>query len=165
MTIERTLVLIKPDGVQRGLVGEILTRFEKAGLKIVGMKMKWADPEFAKLHYTEDITIRRGEAVRNMLVDFISSGPVVAFVLEGIHAIEIVRKIVGATEPRAATPGTIRADYAHVSYKHADVNNIAVKNLIHASSDENDAKAEVSLWFTDEELHSYPTVHDVHIFQ
>ena len=165
MTIERTLVLIKPDGVQRGLVGELINRFERSGLKLVGMKMEWANAEFAKKHYTEDISIRRGEHVRNLLVDFISSGPVVAFVLEGIHAIEIVRKIVGGTEPRSAVPGTIRADYAHVSYAHADENAIAVKNLIHASSDSDDAKNEIALWFTDKELHSYSSVHDLHILQ
>lgn len=165
MTIERTLVLIKPDGVQRSLAGEIISRFEKVGLKIVGMKMQWVNTDFAKKHYTEDIAIRRGEHVRKVLVEFISSGPVIAFVLEGVHAIEIVRKMVGGTEPRAAVPGTIRGDYAHVSYKHADEKEIAVKNLIHASADEKDASVEVPLWFSEEELHSYPTVHDVHIFQ
>jgi len=89
--IERTFVMIKPDGVKRSLVGEILSRFEKVGLKVIGMKMTWVDEDFAKKHYTEDITIRRGEKVRNNLVTFLKEGPVIAFVLEGIEAIEIVR--------------------------------------------------------------------------
>ena len=95
--IERTFVMIKPDGVERNLTGDIISRFEKVGLKIVGMKMCWVDKDFARKHYTEDITIRRGEKVRNLLVDFIKNGPVVAIVLEGVEAIEVVRKLVGST--------------------------------------------------------------------
>jgi nucleoside-diphosphate kinase len=163
MTLERTLVLIKPDGVQRALIGRITSRFEDAGLKIVGAKMMWADEEFARKHYTEDIEKRRGKHVRDYLADFIKSGPVMAYVLEGVNAIENVRKIVGDTEPRAALPGTIRGDFAHVSYAHCDANKQVVKNLIHASSDKKDAEYEVKLWFKPEELHSYKTVHDVHV--
>ncbi len=161
--IERTLVLVKPDGVQRSLVGNIISRFENAGLKIVGMRMYWADKDFAKKHYTEDITIRRGEKVRTLLVDFLVEGPVIAMVLEGVNAIENVRKIVGATEPKAAQPGTIRGDFCHVSYSYADKKEAAVRNVIHASSDEKDAKTEVALWFKEDELHSYRTVHDIHL--
>ncbi|MFH1916879.1 MAG: nucleoside-diphosphate kinase [Nanoarchaeota archaeon] len=161
--IERTLVLVKPDGVQRSLVGRIVQRFEDAGFKIVGMKMVWADKEFAKKHYTEDITKRRGEHVRNYLLDFISEGPVIAMCLEGVHAIENVRKIVGSTEPKAAPPGTIRGDFSHQSYSYCDSHKKVVKNLIHASSDADDAKREVDVWFAKDELHSYKTVHDVHI--
>lgn len=161
--IERTLVLIKPDGVQRALVGRIISRFEDAGLKIVGMKMVWVDKDFAKKHYTEDITVRRGEKVRNQLLDFLQIGPVVAFCLEGVNAIENVRKMVGSTEPKSALPGTIRGDFAHVSYHYADTNKKVVKNLIHASSDAADAKREVELWFTEKELHTYKSVHDAHI--
>ena len=161
--IERTLVLIKPDGVQRCLVGKILQRFENAGLKIIGMKMQWVDKEFAKRHYTEDISKRRGEKVRNLLLGFITEGPVIAFVLEGINAIENVRKIVGSTEPKSAQPGTIRGDFCHVSYSYADGKEIAVKNIIHASSDKDDAENEIKLWFEDKELNSYKTVHDIHI--
>lgn len=162
--IERTLVLIKPDGVQRCIVGKILQRFEDAGLKIVGMKMKYVDKTFAAKHYTEDIAIRRGEHVRELLLDFLSSGPVVALVLEGVNAIENVRKMVGETQPLKAAPGTIRGDFTHVSYAYADEKKLAIKNVIHASADEKDAKAEVSLWFTDDELHSYKTVHDAHVY-
>ena len=158
--MEKTLVLIKPEGVQRHLVGKILTRFEDAGLKIVGMKQVWVDKEFAKKHYTKNITERRGEKVREMLLDYITEGPVVAIVLEGVNAIENVRKIIGGTEPKASPPGTIRGDFAHVSFAYADANNIPVKNLIHASGNEEDAKKEVPLWFTNKELHSYKTVQD-----
>ena len=161
--IEKTLVLIKPDGVQRSLMGSIISRFENAGLKIIGMKMKWINKEFAMKHYTEDIEKRRGKIVRDKLIDFITQGPVLAMCLEGVNAIENVRKLVGDTEPRKSMPGTIRGDLAHVTYDYADGKNIAVKNLIHASSDKNDAEYELKLWFSDEELHSYKTVHDVHI--
>ncbi len=161
--IERTLVLIKPDGVQRALVGRIIARFEDAGYKIVGMKFVWADEDFAKRHYTEDLAIRRGEHVRARMVRFIREGPVVAMALEGVNSIEGVRKIVGETEPRKAAPGTIRGDFAHVSYAYADSKEAPVKNLIHASADAKDAAAEVPLWFSDKELHTYRTVHDVHI--
>jgi nucleoside-diphosphate kinase len=159
--MERTLVLVKPEGVKRHLVGKIVSRFEDAGLKIIGMKQVWVDKEFAKKHYTQDIAERRGEKVREMLLDYIIEGPVMAFVLEGINAIENVRKIVGGTEPKSAPPGTIRGDFAHVSYAHADANNLPVKNLIHASGDEKDAKVEVPLWFTDKELHTYQTIQDL----
>ncbi len=160
---ERTLVLLKPDAVQRGLMGKVISRFEDAGLKIVGMKMVYSDKEFSKKHYTEDIAIRRGEHVRQKLVDFFEIGPVVAICLEGINAIENVRKMIGSTEPKAAAPGTIRGDFAHVSYAYADAKNVVVKNLVHASGDAKDAAHEVPLWFSDKELHSYRSVHDVHI--
>lgn len=161
--IERTLVLIKPDGVQRSLVGRILQRFEDAGLKISGMKMVWADEEYAKRHYTDDISKRRGEHVRKYLLDFIKEGPIIAFVLEGVNAIENVRKMVGSTEPKAALPGTIRGDFSHTSYAYCDDKKKVVKNLIHASSDAADAEREVAIWFAKHELHSYKTVHDIHI--
>jgi nucleoside-diphosphate kinase len=161
MATQRTLVLVKPEGVQRHLVGKIITRFEDAGLKIVGMKQVWADEELAKKHYTEDIAQRRGEKVRNALLKYITEGPVVAICLEGINAIENVRKIVGGTEPKSAPPGTIRGDFAHVSFAHADENDLPVKNLIHASSDEKDAQHEVALWFSEKELHSYKTIQDL----
>ena len=160
--IERTLVLIKKDGLERGLVGKITTRFEDAGFKIVGSKMVQVDEEFAKKHYTEDLAKRRGEHVRKYLTEFIKSGPVIVYVLEGVHAIENVRKMVGETEPRAARPGTIRGDFAHVSYAHCDNKKQVVKNLIHASADKKDAEYEVKLWFKPEELCSYKRVDEVH---
>jgi len=133
--IEKTLVLIKSDGVLRGLMGEIISRFEKAGLKIIGMKMQWIDKEFAQKHYTEDITKRRGEKVRTMLIDYVTTGPIVAIVIEGVDAIENVRKIVGPTESKSALPGTIRGDYAHMNYVYADSSDEnSLKNVIHAFS-------------------------------
>lgn len=162
--IEKTLVLIKPDGVKRGLIGELIQRFEQRGLKVVGMKMVWAKEELAKKHYTEDISKRRGEHVRNYLVEFLKEGPVVAIVLQGISAIEIVRKIVGDTEPRKALPGTIRGDYAHVSYDFADSKKMVVRNIVHASSDKKDAEYEVNLWFKPEEIYDYKTAHEEHVF-
>lgn len=161
--IERTLVLVKPDGVERGLIGECIKRFEQRGFKIVGMKMVWTDKDHAMKHYTEDIAKRNGEHVRDYLLEFITSGPVVAMVIEGVNAIENVRKIVGSTEPKAALPGTIRGDFTHVSYGYADDKKIVIKNLIHASSDKEDSDSEIPLWFNDNELHTYDTTHDKHI--
>lgn len=163
MKIERTLVLVKPDGVERGIVGQIITRFEQAGLKMVGLRLETVDEDFAKKHYTEDIAKRRGEKVRSHMVKMLSSGPVVAMVLEGIEAIPLVRKMVGPTEPKVAEPGTIRGDFAHVSYAYADAKEIGVRNVIHASSSEEDASSEISLWFAQTDLHSYTSVHDRHI--
>jgi len=161
--IERTLVVIKPDGVERSLTGKIIARFEEAGLKIVALKMLHADRKMAMRHYTEDLARRRGEHIRNIMIDYISAGPVVAAVLEGVEAIEVVRKITGDTEPRVALPGTIRGDFTHMSYKHADSRKGPVKNVIHASSDKEDAKREIELWFGKDEIHSYKSVNDVHI--
>lgn len=163
LIIERTLVLIKPDGVERGLIGDIVKRFEQRGFKIIGLKMAFIDENFAKKHYTEDIAIRRGEHVRRYNVDFLTSGPVVAIVLEGVNAIENIRKIVGDTEPRKALPGTIRGDFSHVSYQYCDDKKCVVKNVIHASADKNDAERELKLWFKDSELYRYNSVHDKHI--
>jgi nucleoside-diphosphate kinase len=156
--IEKTLVLIKPDGVQRSLAGEIITRFEKVGLKIIGMKMVWVNKEFAKKHYKAHVDKPFYAGLESMITE----GPVIAIVLEGIHAVELVRKIVGPTEPKSALPGTIRGDYAHVSYSYADKKGIAIKNLVHASANNDEAKAEIEIWFKKEELHSYRTVHEVH---
>jgi len=161
--IEQTFVMIKPDGVKRAIVGDVIQRFEKAGLKLIGMKMLHLSGDFARKHYTEDIAIRRGERVREDLIKFVTEGPVVAMCWEGISAIEVVRKIVGTTEPKSAQPGTIRGDYAHVSFSYADNKKIAVKNVIHASGDPEDAEREIRLWFSVDELHKYKNVHDEHI--
>lgn len=154
--IEKTLVLIKPDGVSRSLTGEIFARFEKSGLKIVGLKMLQATKELVGNHYTEeDIGARLGEKIRNLLIDFVTEGPVVAGVIEGDEAIEVVRKMCGATEPKSALPGTIRGDYSHHSYGYADEAGTAVRNVIHASSDKDAAKAEINVWFAENEIVSY----------
>ncbi len=162
--IEKSLVLLKPDAVQRSLMGRIVQRFEDAGLKIIGLKMVWIDEDFAKKHYF-DVAQRRGEKVFKLMVKFLAHGPVVAICIEGVNAIENVRKLVGATEPKSANPGTIRGDFAHISYSYADAKNLGVKNLIHASGSTDDAKIEIPLWFSPKELHSYKTVHDLHIFE
>jgi nucleoside-diphosphate kinase len=156
--LDQTLVLIKPDGVQRGLSGEIIHRFERVGLKIVGIKMFWVNKEFAKKHYKAHVDKPFYKGLEAMITE----GPVIAMVLEGIHAVELVRKMVGGTEPKSAAPGTIRGDYAHVSYEYADKKGIAIKNLIHASGNKEEAKTEVELWFDKKELHSYKTVHEIH---
>ena len=164
MTKEKTLILIKPDGIIRNLVGKIIMRFEDAGLKIVGMKMKWLDEEFAKKHYDESISKKHGERVRQDLIDYVRSGPVIAIVLEGVDGINVARKIVGSTYPNESPSGTIRGDFAHISKSFANNNKLSVKNLIHASANSDDAKREIPLWFDDKELHSYKTVHDIICF-
>lgn len=156
--IEKTFVAIKPDGVQRGFIGQIIQRFENVGLKIVGMKMKWVDPEFAKRHYKAHV---EKDFYKN-LEKFITEGPVVAMVLEGIHAVETVRKIVGPTEPKEALPGTIRGDFAHHSYAYADKKGISVKNIIHAAGTIKEAEEEIKIWFSIDELYEYKTVHELH---
>ena len=161
--IERTLVLLKPDAVQRCVIGEIISRFEKAGLKIIGMKMNYVSEDQARKHYDEDLEKRRGKEVRDSNIRFITSGPIISICFEGIHAVEIIRKLIGSTEPKSALPGTIRGDYAHMSYSHADKVKKAIPNLIHASDSSESAKKEIKLWFADKELHSYKTVHDLHI--
>ena len=158
--IESTLVLLKPDTVQRGLIGEIISRFERTGLKIVGCKLIWIDRDQSKKHYSAHVAKKfyRG------LEDYIVSGPVLALAIEGVHAVENVRKMVGPTEPLKAPPGTIRGDYAHVSMAHADQTGKSVANLIHASGTVQEAQEEVALWFKPNELHSYKTVHEEHVF-
>lgn len=153
MEFEQTLVLLKPDTIERGLVGEITQRFERVGLKIVGLKMLLPTQQHAEQHYTEDLAIRRGQHVRKAMVDMLTSGPVIAMVLEGIEAVELVRKMIGSTEPKSSAPGTIRGDYAHVSFKHVDAApDTKLYNLIHGSANLEEAKQEIAVWFTPEEL-------------
>lgn len=158
--IERSLIIIKPDGVERGLVGEILKRFENAGLKIVAMKMVWIDSKFAEKHYAA----HKSKLFFRELVDFITEGPVVAFVLEGVHAVDNVRRLVGSTSPHEAAPGTIRGDFAHLSMAYASKKGLGGKNIVHASGTKKEADDEIKLWFTKDELHSYQTVHEKHVF-
>lgn len=158
---ERTLVLIKPEGVKNALVGKILTRFEDAGLKIIGIKMLWADEEKASQHYTQDIADRHGKEVRNLLLKHIQEGPIIAMIMEGVEAIATVRKIVGSTYPNEALPGTIRGDFGHVSRTYANAHKMPVRNLIHASANKEDAKNEIPIWFSESDLHSYKTIHDL----
>ncbi len=159
--MERTLIVVKPDGVQRSLVGRLLQRFEDVGFKIVGMKMVWIDADFAKKHYY-DLAERRGEHVLNNMVDLMTEGPVVAVVLEGVDAAENVRRIVGSTEPKSAAPGTIRGDFAHHSFAYTDDKSKGIRNLIHASGDAKEAAQEIKLWFDDKEIHAYATDQEKH---
>jgi nucleoside-diphosphate kinase len=139
---ERTLVLIKPDGVQRLLVGRILARFEERGLKIVGLKLVKVDRALAERHYA----VHRGKPFFEGLLAFITSAPLVALALEGPRAIGVVRSMVGSTRPEEAAPGTIRGDLALET----------AQNLIHASDGVETATAELALWFGDGELLDYP---------
>jgi nucleoside-diphosphate kinase len=138
---ERTLVLVKPDGVQRLLVGRVLTRFEERGLKLVGLKLVHVSRELAERHYA----IHSARPFFGSLVDFITSSPLVVLALEGPNAISVVRAMVGATRPNEATPGTIRGDYALET----------AQNLIHASDGPETAVAELELWFAPGELVDY----------
>lgn len=144
--MERTLVIIKPDGVQRGLIGEITHRLERRGLKIVGMKLMTISSELAQKHYG----VHQGKPFYEGLVQYITSGPVVVLALEGKKAIETVRNTVGATNPAAAAPGTIRADLA------VEIG----RNLIHASDSPESAENEVKLFFGNETLESWDRASD-----
>jgi nucleoside-diphosphate kinase len=154
---ERTLVILKPDAVQRGLVGRLIQRFEDAGLKVIGMKMKQMDPDFTRRHYF-DLEERFGPSVYQATAVFMQQGPVIAFVLEGAEAVGNVRRIVGKTFPNESTPGSIRGDFAHASKAYAEANHQVVANLVHASSNVEEAKYEIELWFDPSELYSYQTL-------
>ncbi len=160
--MERTLIILKPDAVQRGLMGEIISRFERAGLKIIGGKMIHPDEAHYHHHYEtiSKIASRRGEDVYHKNTAFMMSGPVLAIALEGVEAVELVRKMVGDTEPKAAAPGTIRGDYAHMSITHANDHGTGLPNLIHASGNSNEAQQEIEHWFKEDELFDYKTAHD-----
>lgn len=148
--VERTFVAIKPDAVKRGLVGNIVSRFEDAGFKIMGMKMVQATDQLLEQHYEEHVD----KPFYEDLADYMKQGPVVAMVLEGVHAAENVRKIVGDTSARDAHPATIRGQYAHMSMDHADETESKYKNIIHASEPE-EAEREIEIWFEEDELHDY----------
>ena len=182
--MEQTLVILKPDAVQRQIVGEIITRFERAGLKLVGMKMLEATYEMAKKHYPDDLIPIVGEKTKKdwdaygieydestedigkMIVEatrkFLMETPVIAMVLEGGHAVEVVRKMVGSTGPKDSLPGTIRGDYAHLSLGRASILKKGAANIIHASGNVKEAKDEIDHWFSANELFSYKTVHESH---
>jgi nucleoside-diphosphate kinase len=157
---ERTLVILKPDAVARGMAGRILQRFEDASLKIIGMKMRWLDADFTRKHYF-DLEERLGAAVYNATAGFMQRGPVIAFVLEGEDAVATVRKLVGVTYPNEAQPGSIRGDFAHQSKAVATATGKPVANLVHASGNRDEAKYEVDLWFDESELYGYRTAAEV----
>jgi nucleoside-diphosphate kinase len=182
---ERTLVIVKPDGVQRSLIGEIIGRLERVGLKLVAMKMAVPTAEMVEQHYTLDPNWRRvtgekrvksakekGEVLKtedpmeitavilNHLKNYMTSGPVVMMVWQGAHAAAIVRKIVGGTEPLSTDVGTIRGDYVLDSYTMSDTDGRAIRNLIHASGSAAEGEAEIKHWFKPEEIIDYRLVQE-----
>jgi nucleoside-diphosphate kinase len=162
--MERTLVILKPDAIKRGVSGEILQRFEKAGLKIIGAKMLQPDYDHYYHHYEgiSKMVSRRGKEAFEVTLAMMQEGPVIAVVLEGIKAVSLVRKMVGDTEPEKAAPGTIRGDYAHMGFEHSNKEGIGVPNVIHASGDKDEAAAEIEHWFSQAELFDYEAVHEVY---
>ncbi len=190
---ERTLVLIKPDGVKRGLIGEILRRIEQRGLKIIAMRMFVASAADLTKHYSDsDENLKAmgektlanyqkygidphkeigtsdpvviGGKVRSWLVDFMTSGPIVKIVVQGIHAVEMTRKIVGSTMPSQAEMGTIRGDYSVDSSVLANHEQRAIRNIVHASGNPGEAETEIGLWFTPQEIHEYQRAEEAVMF-
>lgn len=182
---ERTLVFIKPDGVQRSLIGEIIKRFEQVGLKLSAVKMLVPTEDFIEKHYTLDPEWRRvtgektikgytdkgleppstdpfaiTEIILNNLKKYVTSGPVIAMVWQGAHAVKIVRKITGGTEPLTSDVGTIRGDYVLDSYQMGDVDGRAVRNLLHASGSVEEAEMEIKHWFSSEEIVDYRLIQE-----
>jgi nucleoside-diphosphate kinase len=159
--MERTLIVMKPDLVQRGIVGEIISRFEKAGLQIVGMKMVAPDRQHLHTHYEtiSKMISRWGEKVFEETLVYMSEGPVIAVVLEGIDAIAYVRKMLGPVNPKDAVPGTIRADYTHIDRTYSNAQGMTMPNLLHASGNKEEAGQEIKLWFKPDELYEYISAH------
>ena len=193
--VEQTVVLVKPDGVKRGIVGDIITRFEKAGLKLIAMKMVWVDEGMVAKHYPDDRTeflkgmgektlktyeeygkdpqeelgtmdpLEIGRMINKWNMEFLTSGPVVAMLLEGLHAIKNVRMITGNTLPVFADPGSIRGDYSIDSPALANEKKRSVRNLIHASGEPEEAKYEKQLWFRENEIYSYKRTDEEVMFE
>jgi nucleoside-diphosphate kinase len=186
---ERTLVIVKPDGIQRALIGEILRRYERLGLKLVALKMLVPTEKMIEEHYlldpewkknvgqkAIDSYVKKGETppssdpleVGGMVVErlkkYMTSGPVIAMVWEGAHAVELVRKVTGGTEPRSAGVGTIRGDFVPDSYIMADTDDRAIRNLIHASGSVAEAQMEIPHWFSKAELISYRVPHEAILY-
>jgi len=182
---EQTLAIIKPDGIQRSLVGEIIKRFERAGLKLVAMKMLVPSVEHIEAHYTLDPNWRRITGEKTIkgyrdkgltppsedpleitgillgnLQKYLTSGPVIAMVIQGAHAVKIVRKLVGGTEPLTSDVGSIRGDYVLDSYQMSDTDGRAIRNLIHASGSSEEANLEIKHWFSDDEIIKYRLVQE-----
>jgi len=185
MKTEKTFVIIKPDGIQRSLIGEIIGRFERIGLKLVAIKMVIPSEEMAKKHYTldpewvrktgersilnynkkglkpsSDDPLEIGNRILGTLIKYVTSGPVIAMVWQGAHAVGIVRKLVGGTEPLTSDVGTIRGDFVLDSYQMSDSDGRAIRNVIHASGSIEEAKKEVSLWFKTADIMQYKHIQD-----
>ena len=186
---ERTLVIVKPDGIQRALIGEIMRRYERLGLKLVALKMLVPTEKMIEEHYLLDPEWKKnvgekaiasyqkkgeappsldpievGNQVVGRLKGYMTSGPVIAMVWEGAHAVELVRKITGGTEPRSAAIGTIRGDFVPDSYQIADAAHRAIRNLIHASGSVAEAQMEIPHWFREDELISYSVPHEATLY-
>lgn len=186
---ERTLVVVKPDGIQRALIGEIMKRYERIGLKLVALKMFVPTEKMIEEHYLLDPQwkknvgekaiasyVKKGEVppssdpieVGNLVVGrlkkYMTSGPVIAMVWEGAHSVELVRKITGGTEPRSADIGTIRGDFVVDSYQMADSADRAIRNLIHASGSVSEAEKEIPHWFSEQEIIKYSVPHEATLY-
>ena len=181
---ERTFVILKPDTLQRSLMGEVIKRFEQTGLKCTGMKMFQADEERLKQHYHKDDAwftkkgenivadlraqgkepekepIEYGRDIIRTVLRYMTAGPVVAMVFEGNQAVAVIKKIVGSTEPASSDVGTIRGDYTIDSYAASTYENRAVRNLIHCSDAPEEAEREIAVWFTEDELMRYTTAQE-----
>ena len=182
--IQKTVILVKPDGVQRGLVGEVIARFEKVGFKIVAMKMVWVDKDHVAKHYKDDKNylenigkrtledyekygfdphehlgtkdpIEIGQKVRHWNMEALSSGPLVAILFQGVNAIEIARKMVGHTNTTLAEPGSIRGDFSADTPVLATLQNRPIRTIVHASGNKDEAEFERKLWFHEKEIYSY----------
>jgi nucleoside-diphosphate kinase len=186
---EQTLVIVKPDGVQRGLIGEVIKRYEQCGLKLVALKIVIPNRDLSLKHYSVDPEwplktgtksiesyVARGikcfsddpivvaEKIRKTLLTYLSSGPVIPMIWQGMNAVAIIRKITGGTEPLTSAPGTIRGDYTIDSYPASDVDQRSVRNIIHASGSVKEAQDEIKLWFKKEEILNYRLVTEAIIY-
>jgi nucleoside-diphosphate kinase len=156
-TMERTLVLLKPDAVVRGISGRVLSRFEDAGFKIIGIKMAMMDAGLVRRHYF-DLEERLGRDIFQRSAAFMQQAPVIAVALEGYDVVSTVRKMVGASCPNESAPGTIRGDFAHHSHAASQATGKGIANIVHASSKPTEADYELSVWFSKEELQEYRTL-------
>lgn len=155
MKLEQTLVILKPDAMGRTIIGEIITRFERVGLTLVGTKLVQSTPEQLHQHYETigRVGTRRGKEILDLVIKMMGQSPLLCMVWEGVEAVEVVRKMVGSTEPKSAAPGTIRGDYAHMSFAYLDEHpGTDLYNIIHASADIGEAKEEIKVWFKKSEL-------------
>ena len=187
---ERTLVLIKPDAIQRTLIGEIIGRYERLGLKLVGLKLVHPTLDIVRKHYTNDPEwiektgakfiahaiehklnikhsdpVKMGEHILTRLANYMTSGPIIAMVWQGVHAVAIVRKVTGGTEPLRSDVGTIRGDFVLDSYEFSDIQDRSIRNLVHASGSVGEAQNEIALWFKKEELIDYILVQEKILYE
>ena len=187
---EKTLVIVKPDDVQRGLTGEVIRRFERVGLKMVALKFTVPNREMVQKHYTNDPewfekagsksiksfmdkgieppttdAVEMGHNILNKLVSFMTSGPVVVMVWQGAHAVSVVRKFTGGTEPLTSDVGTIRGDFVLDSYEMAEAQSRAVRNVVHASGTVDEAQIEIGQWFNSNEVIEYKAIHEQIMYQ